>query len=175
MMMKDMKKNKNTTDGNQIEVEGKIHTIRKKIIHYYDLSSEDDSKLSGEQAELWENEKPKDDHNKSRNKEENEKALVTKEMTLSNLGRNIFIGVSAATNVVQRLWDPGGPSYTSRSSFLGNQEKLGKPKYYLDYIHLLALSSHPSLVILMFILLPKLHLGKLDCMGSFRYLPRLEQ
>ena len=28
----------------------------------------------------------------------NEKALVTKEMTLSNLGKNIFIGDSAATS-----------------------------------------------------------------------------
>ena len=46
---------KNMTEGNQIEVEGKIHTIRKKIIHYYDLSSEDDSKLSGEQAEQQKN------------------------------------------------------------------------------------------------------------------------
>ena len=34
---------KNMTEGNQIEVEGKIHTIRKKIVHYYDLSSEDNS------------------------------------------------------------------------------------------------------------------------------------
>ena len=32
-----------------------------------------------------------------RKKEENEKALVTKEMALSNLGENIFIGDSAAT------------------------------------------------------------------------------
>ena len=37
---------KNMTEGSQIEVEGKICTVRKKIIHYYDLSSEDDSKLS---------------------------------------------------------------------------------------------------------------------------------
>ena len=48
---------KNVTEGNQIEVEGKVCTIRKKIIHYYDLSSEDDSKLSGEQAKLQKNKK----------------------------------------------------------------------------------------------------------------------
>ena len=89
---------KNMIEGNQIEDEGKICTIRKKIIHYYDLSSEDDTKLSGEQAKLWENKKSKDDHEKSRNKKELEKAPVTKEMTLSNLGRNIFIGDSAATS-----------------------------------------------------------------------------
>ena len=34
---------KNMTEGNQIEVEGTICTIRKKILHYYDLSSEDNS------------------------------------------------------------------------------------------------------------------------------------
>ena len=43
---------KNTIVANQIEVKGKVHTIRKKIIHYYDLSREDDSKSSRELAEL---------------------------------------------------------------------------------------------------------------------------
>ena len=89
---------KNMTTGKQIEVEGKIHTIRKKTVHYYNLSSEDNSELRGEEAELWKNEKPKDDHEKLRNKEENKKALVMKEMTLSNLGRNTFIGDSGATS-----------------------------------------------------------------------------
>ena len=54
------------TEGNQIEVEGKIHTIRKKIIHYYDLR---------EQAGLWKNENSKGDHEKLRNEEEFEKLL----------------------------------------------------------------------------------------------------
>ena len=76
------------------------------------------------------------------------------------------------TYVVQRLWHPGGPNYTSRSSFLVNLEKLGKPKT-LPRLH--PVLSHPSLVILMLILLPKLHLGKVDDMGNFRYTPRLEQ
>ena len=79
------------------------------------------------------------------------------------------------TYLVQRLWDPGGPSYTSRSSISPNLEKLGKPKSYLDYILLLQLSSLPLLVILVLNLAPKLHLGKLDHMGSFRYLARLDQ
>ena len=65
---------KNMTEGNQIEVEGKVH-IKKKIIHYYDLSSEDDSKSGGEQAELQRKEKPKDDQKKARNKREFEKLL----------------------------------------------------------------------------------------------------
>ena len=79
------------------------------------------------------------------------------------------------TYVVQRLWDPGGPNYTSRSSIPINLEKLGQPESYLDYIHLLQLSPLPFLVILVLILAPKLNLGKLDHMGSFRYLTRLDQ
>ena len=73
------------------------------------------------------------------------------------------------------LWEPGGPSYTARSSLPIDLEKLGQLKRYLDYIHLPGLSSQPFLVILMLILAPKLNLGKLDHMGSFRHLPRLDQ
>ena len=51
-----------------------------------------------EQAELPKDEKPKCHHKIPRKNEKNEKALVTKEMALSNLGKNIFIGDSAATS-----------------------------------------------------------------------------
>ena len=47
------------------------------------------------------------------------------------------------TFVVQRLWDPGGPSYTSRSSLPMDRENLGQEKSYLDNIHLPGLSSQP--------------------------------
>ena len=40
------------------------------------------------------------------------------------------------TYPVQSLWDPDGPSYTSKSSFPIDLENLGQPKSYLDYIHL---------------------------------------
>ena len=79
------------------------------------------------------------------------------------------------TYVVQRLWDPGGPTYSSRSIVPTDLDKLGKPKNYLDYIHLPGLSSLPFLVAVMPNLAPNNHLGKLDRMGSFRYLPRLDQ
>ena len=79
------------------------------------------------------------------------------------------------TYVVQRLWDPGGPTYSSRSSVPTDLDKLGKPKSCLDYIHLPGLSSLPFLVTVMLNLAPNNHLGKLDHMGSFRYLPRLDQ
>ena len=76
---------------------------------------------------------------------------------------------------VQRLWDPGGPTYSSRCSVPTDLDKLGKLKSYLDYIHLPALSSLPFQVTVMLNLAPNNHLGKLDHMGSFRYLPRLNQ
>ena len=53
---------------------------------------------SGEQAELQKIKKPKNGQEIPRHQEQNEKPLVTKEITLSNLGKNIFIGDSAATS-----------------------------------------------------------------------------
>ena len=76
---------------------------------------------------------------------------------------------------VQRLWDPGGPTYSSRSSVPTNLDKLGKPKSYLDYIHLPELSPLPFLVAVKPNLASSTNLEKLDRMGSFRYLPRLDQ
>ena len=76
---------------------------------------------------------------------------------------------------VQRLWDPGGPTYSSRSSVPTNLDKLGKPKSYLDYIHLPGLSPLPFLAAVKPNLASSHHLEKLDRMGSFRYLPRLDQ
>ena len=52
----------------------------------------------GKQAKQQENEKPKNHHKIPRKEEKNNKALVTKEMALSNLGKNIFIGDAAATS-----------------------------------------------------------------------------
>ena len=82
---------KNAKDGN---TEGKVR-IKKKMIHYYEFSSEDKSR---KQAELKKMKKTKDDHKTSRKNDKFDKALVTKEMTLSNIGKDIFIGDSAATS-----------------------------------------------------------------------------
>ena len=79
------------------------------------------------------------------------------------------------TYLVQRIWDPGGSTYSSKSSVPTDLDKLGKLKSFLDYIHLPGLLSLPILVAVMPNLAPNIHLGKLDCMGSFRYLPRLDQ
>ena len=76
---------------------------------------------------------------------------------------------------VQRLWDLGGSTYSSRSSVSTNLDKLGEPKSYLDYIHLPGLSSLPFLVAVKPNLASSNHLEKLDHMGSFRHLRRLDQ
>ena len=52
----------------------------------------------GQQAEQQKIEKPKNNHEIPINEEKNEKALVTKEMTLSDLCKNICLGDSAATS-----------------------------------------------------------------------------
>ena len=57
-----------------------------------------DEEKEGKQANLRNKEKPLNHHDIPRKKGGNEKALVTKEMALSNLGENIFIGDSAATS-----------------------------------------------------------------------------
>ena len=65
------------------------------LLHYYEFSSEDES---GKQAGPKKIKKTKDDHEITRKNDENDKALVTEEMTLSNIGNDIFIGDSAATS-----------------------------------------------------------------------------
>ena len=87
----------------------------------------------------------------------------------------LFEWVPGPTSDVQQLWDPGGSTYSSRSSVPTNLDKLGKPKSYLDYIHLPGLSSLPFLVTVIPNLAPSNHLVKLDHMESFRYVPRLDQ
>ena len=56
------------------------------------------SHKKGKQSEQLNNENPKKHHEIPRNEEKNEKALVTQEIALSNLGKNIFLGDSAATS-----------------------------------------------------------------------------
>ena len=65
-----------------------------KELTYTNISSHE----RGKQAEQQKIKKPKNNHEIPRNEEKNEKALATKELALSNLGKNIFIGDSAATS-----------------------------------------------------------------------------
>ena len=57
-----------------------------------------DEKKEGKQANLLNMDKSRYHNEIPKTKGENEKALVTIEMALSNLGKNIFIGDSAATS-----------------------------------------------------------------------------
>ena len=57
-----------------------------------------DEEKEGKQADLLRSKITQYDHDIPRKKGENEKALVKKEMELSHLGKNIFIGDSAATS-----------------------------------------------------------------------------
>ena len=56
------------------------------------------AKTRVEASQAEKSEKTKDDHKTSRKNDEFDKALVTKEMTLSNIGNDIFIGDSAVTS-----------------------------------------------------------------------------
>ena len=69
----------------------------KKNSKEYDYTNMD-VKKEGKQADLQESKITRYHHDIPRKKGENEKALVTKEMGLGNLGKNIFIGDSAATS-----------------------------------------------------------------------------
>ena len=80
---------------------------------------------SGEQAELQKIENPKNDHEIPRNQEKNEKALVTKEMTVSNLGKNIFIGDSAATShMTSNKTGVYNLTPINRSVMIGNRQSI---------------------------------------------------
>ena len=103
--------------------------------------------------------------------------LHTMRCTHGSINKILLEWDPGPTYDVQRLWDPAGSTYSSRSGVPTNLgvDKLGKLKSYLDYIHLSGLSSLPFLVAVKPKLAPSNHLGKLDHMGSFRYLPRLDQ
>ena len=79
------------------------------------------------------------------------------------------------TYVVQRLWDPDGPTYNPRSNVPTDLDNLGQLKSYLECIHLPGLSSLPFLVAVMSNQAPNHCLGRLDYMESFSNLPRLDK
>ena len=78
-------------------IEDSVRGENKKNLKEKDYTNIDEKK-EGKQANLMKKEKPGYHHDIPPKKQKNEKALVTKEMALSNLGENIFIGDSAATS-----------------------------------------------------------------------------
>ena len=81
-------------NANDVKAEGKVRE-RKKMVRYYEFSSEDEE---GEHADLKKVRKTQDDHENPSKNDENDQALVSNEMTLSNIGNDIFIGDSAGTS-----------------------------------------------------------------------------
>ena len=78
-------------------IEATMKGEKKKNLKERSYTSMDKGK-EGKQADLLSKEKPRNHHDIPRKKGGNEKPLVTKEIPLSNLGGNIFIGDSAATS-----------------------------------------------------------------------------
>ena len=87
-------KESGSENDNAEEIEREKNMKNTKEIAYTKISSYN----SREQDEQQKIEKPKNHHKTPRNQEKDEKALVTTEMKLSNLGKNLFIGDSAATS-----------------------------------------------------------------------------
>ena len=79
------------------DIEDSLKGENKKNSKEENYTNMDETK-EGKRADLQNKKKPRYHHDMSRKKGENEKALVTKEMALTNLGENIFIGDSAATS-----------------------------------------------------------------------------
>ena len=67
----------------------------KKIIHYYEFSSD---KEEGKCTDPKKDKKTQDGHENPEKNDEHDQALVSNEMTLSSIGKDIFIGDSAATS-----------------------------------------------------------------------------
>ena len=82
---------KNTND---VKAEGKVQ-VRKKMVHYYEFSSEDEE---GERVDPKKVKETQDDHEHPSKNDENDQALVSNKMTLSSIGNDNFIGDSAATS-----------------------------------------------------------------------------
>ena len=84
-----------------------------------------DDKKEGKRADLLNIEKSRYHHEIPRTKGENEKALVTIEMALSNLGKNIFIGNSAATShMTSNKLGPYNLVPKTRSVMIGNGQSI---------------------------------------------------
>ena len=68
----------------------------------------------------------------------------TKRCVPGSINEILFKWDPESTYLVQGLWDPGGPSYSSRSSDPMDLDNQGELKSYLDYSHVPGLSSFPS-------------------------------
>ena len=83
-----------TKNSSNVKMEGKVR-VKKKITHYYVFSSDEEE---GKRTDPKKVQKTQEDHDNQVKNDENDQALVSNEMTLSRIGKDIFIGDSAATN-----------------------------------------------------------------------------
>ena len=81
-------------NSSNVKAEGKVR-VRKKTVHYYEISSDEEE---GKHADPKKVKKTQDDHENQQKNDENDQALVSNEMTISSIGKDIFIGDSAATS-----------------------------------------------------------------------------
>ena len=81
-----------TKNTRNLKTEGKVQ-VKKKIIHYYEYSSDEEEV---KRADPKKDQKTRKGHKNQDKNDENDQALVSNEMTLSSIRKNIFIGDSAA-------------------------------------------------------------------------------
>ena len=77
-----------TKNSSNAKTEGKVR-VKKKITHYYEFSSDEEE---GKRADLKKGQKTQEGHENQVKNDENDQALVSNEMTLSSIGKDIFIG-----------------------------------------------------------------------------------
>ena len=81
-------------NSSNVKAEGKVR-VKKKIIHYHEISSDEEE---GKHADPKKVKKTLEGHKNQEKNDENDQALVSKEMTFSSIRKDIFIGDSAATS-----------------------------------------------------------------------------
>ena len=81
-------------NSSNVKIEGKVRD-KKEITHYYEFSSDEEE---GKCADPKKVQKTQEGHENQVKNDENDQALVSNEMTLSSIGKDIFIGDSAATS-----------------------------------------------------------------------------
>ena len=85
---------KQTKNSRTLKTEGKVR-VKKKSIHYYEFSSDEEE---GKHADPKKAQTTQKGHQNQDKNNENDQALVSNEMPLSSIGKDIFIGDSAATS-----------------------------------------------------------------------------
>ena len=76
-----------TKNSSNVKMEGKVQ-VKKKITHYYEFSSDEEE---GKCADPKKVQKTQEGHENQVKNDENDQALVSNEMTLSSIGKDILL------------------------------------------------------------------------------------